>query len=286
MGRSSHNYLSQNDGTDKIEEYDYELGQSSTINECMFGERSGYGFVGWSTTASGSADSSYWPDTTLNLTGNVDLWAVWSSNVYTFTYVDMSGIFPNRKIKYGEGAHVTVGRVLSDDGNLYKYIPNLWIRSGIDLKGYDTSGTKFNTDPMTYNPWGEYDDGGTLRNYITAFSDMTFYAYWDESVITDIYVTVTFSVSNDPDNILRAGYPKLNGTILDVYADDDYESYTWYIDNKVNTSVVPGDTPVGCHLNLETADMSKGQHEIELIVSKEISGTTYYYSWFGQFEIN
>lgn len=197
----------KNDGTDETWESDYRMDDNDPtvanvwIEDCMFGLRSGYGFVGWA--ESPSAGATRYARDSFTISNNIDLYAVWSSTVITYTYVDKTGTFPNKTIQYGLGAHVIVGHVLSDDGKWFTELSNVWRADGMTIVGYDILSTK---DPEAYQiaDRPEYDFNGwsytSGSNYIDATSNMTFYVYWD--IIT---FTVGFYYYDESDVLTQIG---------------------------------------------------------------------------------
>ena len=122
--------------------------------------RSGYKFLGWATSASGAA--VYQPKSTLKLSSDVTLYAVWEAETtYTVTYNlnGGSGTAPTDSTKYAANATVTVTSTKPT-------------RSGYTFKGWATSASGAVA----------YASGATFK--IT--KNMTLYAVWEveETVVT------------------------------------------------------------------------------------------------------
>ena len=127
--------------------------------------RTGYAFLGWSTSASGgvnyAAGSSY--------TGNADLvlYAVWSSSAYTVSY-NANG---------GSGAPGSQSKAYAQSLILSTTKPT---RTGYVFKGWGTSAS---TTTVAYNP----------GDYYVANASITLYAIWAEDYtkprITNLSVT-------------------------------------------------------------------------------------------------
>ena len=103
------------------------------LPECMFGEREGYGFVGWAKAADSSTPDYYTSDEIENISENIDLYAVWSTDIVTVTYNDTLGGNSPRTAKYGRGAHIRIGSIWNtrtEDNNStysnYENLRNLW----------------------------------------------------------------------------------------------------------------------------------------------------------------
>lgn len=226
----------KNDGSNQKNENEWEKDTQYSIPDCHFGERSGYGFVGWATTQGGSV-VYYSGDLIQSLSADLDLYAVWSSDVITVTYIDNSGNFGNRSAKYGRGAHISVGRVLSDEGNWYTNLHYIWEIEGQEIAGYSTS-QYANINNLDYDRWGGYHEGEgdswVWKNYIEITQSMTFYTYWK-----NIEYRVFFRY-RDPSN------PNSSEYILDVSDDPDQDYLTVGWNQKCTrptlVPVIPGYT--------------------------------------------
>ncbi len=146
-----------------------------------FGNRSGYGFVGWATSSSGSPQ--YYGGDRITVTSDLNLYAVWTTDLVTVTYIDLSNTFGNKTATYGRGAHVTLGRVLNDERRWYDNLSNMWKIDGKDLVGYSTSSTA-DINNLPYDQWGWYLDGSDRRNYVAINENLTLYVYWKDIVYT------------------------------------------------------------------------------------------------------
>ncbi len=175
----------KNDGSDEYREMDYAVNVDwlSTIDGCMW-ERNGYGFVGWSTDKNANTSGiTHWAgeqfDPLVAIPNNLTLYAVWSTDIVTITYIDSTGTFSNKTAKYGRGAHVQVGMALNDEGNWYTGLYNIWHLEGLNITGYSASSTR--PADFEYDTGGWYDsdgDGDRDTNYLTITGNMTLYVYW------------------------------------------------------------------------------------------------------------
>ena len=123
--------------------------------------RSGYKFLGWATSASDAA--VYQPKSTLKLSSDVTLYAVWEAETtYTVTYNlnGGSGTAPTDSTKYAANATVTVTSTKPT-------------RSGYTFKGWATSASGAVA----------YASGATFK--IT--KNMTLYAVWEQITYTVTY---------------------------------------------------------------------------------------------------
>ena len=177
----------KNDGSEDKAEVDYRYDCSSYFDDCMFSERQGYGFVGWSDSPDGAV-KYYNGDPTntqtdsngnyLPLQENIELWAVWSSDVVTVTYVDVSGNFTALTARYGRNAHITVGRVLEANQNYYNNLYFIWKLTGKELAGYSTTSSA--NPPYEFDSFGGYTgSNGKRMNAYPVTGDKTFYAHVD-----------------------------------------------------------------------------------------------------------
>lgn len=175
----------KNDGSDQWTERDYPISSTGVIEGIMFGERNGYGFVGWSTNKNADVSGiTDWTGDEFNVLEKIpngtSLYAIWSNDVVTITYVDSSGAFANRTARYGRGAHVNIGYVLNDEQNWYSYLNDVWHTEGLYITGFSTSSTK--PAHCEFDRGGHYDsdgDGSYERNYYVITGDLTLYTYWE-----------------------------------------------------------------------------------------------------------
>ena len=101
-----------NDGRNRTSVFTNDVGtENFYVDDYCFGERSGYGFVGWAESASATTPKYYYSDNISVLTEDINLYAVWSTDVITITYKEncnISGIAQNRtrQVHYGKGAQI------------------------------------------------------------------------------------------------------------------------------------------------------------------------------------
>ena len=172
----------KNDGSGEYREMDYGVDSTSIIEDCMFA-RKGYGFAGWSTTPNGNKNTDYEPGTEFEplslIQNNQKLYAVWTTDVVTITYIDSTHTFANKTAVYGRGAKVRVGYVVNEENSWYEMLGSMWQIDGLNIAGYSPSSTK--PADFEYDTGGWYDsdgDGYTDTNYITITNNMTLYVYW------------------------------------------------------------------------------------------------------------
>ena len=183
----------KNDGSSDCHIEEVDMNQSYWVNDYMFSLRKNYGFVGWATTATGSAE--IYPDKHYNeLKTDLNLYAVWSTDLITITYIDKSSKFANAFVKVAKGAHVRIGQVFSDDQTWLEFLDYKWKVTGKEIKGFSTL-TNEDIENLPYDTWGghsvpEYDDDGnpvldeynnqryTWSQWTEMTADTTFYVYW------------------------------------------------------------------------------------------------------------
>lgn len=135
----------------------------------------GHKFKGWNTAADGSGSSAA-PGSTLELTEDTTLYAVWDSNSYNITFNDNGAVTPSG---IGPFNNLTYGSVVS--------IPQT------DLKKdyYVFKGWSANSDGT-----GDfYADGGNITIDEDTPEDMTLYAKWEDAE------TYTLSYSKNAENV-------------------------------------------------------------------------------------
>ena len=266
----------KNDGSDYISEQDYQISEPNPyISEPWWEDRDGYGFIGWSYSPSGGVN--LYPGNTLGhaLTSDLDLYAVWTTDFVTITYIDMSGTYSSRSAKYGRGAHIPqLGQVRRENNDGFDYIFNIWSVPGKVIRGYSASSTKSNNEMLEYNDWGWRNSGSD--DYIVVNSNMTFYVYWRDDVPYGyIHGDVTF-VEN-PDNDIDVSVSQ-NGNIITftVTGTTIYNSYKWKLNGEVQTGLT------GKIAEFNTSTLPTGNHEIVLEAVKD----SIPYSWSGQIKKN
>ena len=270
----------KNDGSDETQQWEYRKDVDSEVAYCMFGERSGYGFLGWSDTASGGVTK--WSGDTIRVTDDIHLYAVWTNQIVTITYVDIYGVFPNKTAHMGKGAHYSVGRVMSDQGNWYTDLGEVWVTAGKMVYGYDESSSVslVNGYPnCTYNRWGWYDadpDPSNWQgsNYIVINNDKTFYVYWDDMIVEGGDVNTDFEFEESPDSDipgLVSGPTSTSGGSVTFTATSGYSEYRWYFDGAYQPSSTSNT------FTMSTSSLLPGDYTVMLVVK---DGTEYY-SWQG-----
>jgi len=271
----------KNDGSDEENWREYEINMENEISDCMFGERSGYGFVGWADSPSGGV-TKYAGDR-FTITQDMDLYAVWSTDVVTITYIDKYGVFPNATARMGNGAHYSVGRVLSNEGNWYTDLGEVWKPQGKTVLGYDESssvGLDWQGRPaVTYGRWGWHNVSTSPEhwegsNYITLNSSKTFYVYWDDMIIPGGDVSAGFTFEESPDSDipgLVSGPSSTSGSSVTFTATSGYDEYRWYFDGDYQSSSATNT------FTMSTSALLPGDYTVMLVVK---SGSDYY-SWQG-----
>jgi len=192
----------KNDGTDNWIEREYSVAATytQTYEDNIFGKYEGHGFVGWSSSADGNVE--YYSGQEISGTENIDLYAVWSTDLVTVNYVDKSGTYTSRSEVYGRGAHINISRVYETNNNWTRYLREIWKKEGIEIKGFSESADD-DVDNLPYDAWGQYylyDEEGNhitnengswaYQNYIEITEDKSFYVYWKD-IIFNVYFYYT-----------------------------------------------------------------------------------------------
>ena len=172
----------KNDGSNEYREMEYGVDWTNRIDGCMFA-RNGYGFVGWSESPNGNKQNNYDPGTEFDpltdIPNNLTLYAVWSTDIVTITYIDSTGTFGNKIATYGRGANVQIGYAINEERNWYEMLGNSWQQEGLYIAGYSASSTR--PANFEYDAGGGFDsdgDGNRDTNYLTITGNMTLYVYW------------------------------------------------------------------------------------------------------------
>lgn len=282
----------KNDGSNEKSEQWCERNKEMSFSDCMFGARTGYGFVGWSTSKDGGV--TYYSGDRAVISGDMDLYAVWTTDIITITYIDTSSNFASKSAQYGRGAHITVGRVLGDEGRWYDSLRNIWEIEGKTIVGFDTSSSVGSDDygnPVTtYDAWGWYGSGSDRSNYIAANSDMTFYVFWKNKSYNVRFLyfnpnnpgsgvhTVNVSTTVPYDAIIVGWNQKLTRPTAVPPAIPGYEFDDWYMGDGDWNSPRLYSTPFNFNV-IFNDDSMNGRTEIRLyakfnaVPSSGITGT-------------
>ncbi|MBI9106448.1 MAG: InlB B-repeat-containing protein [Spirochaetales bacterium] len=181
-----------NEGTGTMLPQTVAEGTAAVLRSNSF-NRIDYSFTGWARTSTGNvefADGSSYEMETADLT----LYAVWSRNTHTLTFETNGGVGP------------TVTQVMNDN-EIISLLPNTYIRKGYKFIGWsDTS--------------GETVDYMDESNYSHGTSDVTLYAVWQFSLLTQWAKSTTtgpansefFAVDTGSNQIFAAGYQFGTGT--------------------------------------------------------------------------
>ncbi len=184
----------KNDGSNECHVEEVDVGESYWVRDYMFNLRNNYGFVGWATSADGNAE--IYPDKNYrDLQTDLNLYAVWTTDLITITYIDTTSNFASETVTFGKGAHVRIGQIFSYNKSWYDFLYSKWTVIGKELKGFSTLSDD-DVENLPYDVWGnhsvpEYDDEGnyqssTWTQWTEMTSDATFYAYWGDRTY-DVY---------------------------------------------------------------------------------------------------
>lgn len=177
----------KNDGSQDSSYSEFDIDINYSISDCMFGERSGYGFLGWSDSPEGSI-KYYAGDVIESLHEDLILYAVWSTDIIIITYIDKSQTYTQKTARYGRGAHIRVGNTLNENESWYQNLYYTWKINGKEIKGYSTN-PDAEIDNLEFDRWGSHmvtaldEEGNTYNtwsNYLPVDDNMTFYAFWGD----------------------------------------------------------------------------------------------------------
>jgi Listeria-Bacteroides repeat domain (List_Bact_rpt). len=200
----------------------------------------GFVFAGWNTASDGSG-TTYYQESSLNVSANVTLYALWTDKTtYTVSYrYDgvCTGTVPVDTVHYLDGAKTIV---LKNSGNLQK--------DGYAFNGWNTASDGTGTS---------YAAGDTIT---IDSSDVTLYAVWKTNILsitvtTPGTVTVTLTISS---NVVTQG----NALSASVATSSSVDSYLWYLDggspvSGQTTSSFSGGASLGVGLHTLTAVVMK-----------------------------
>ena len=219
-----------NNGTNKkyTQTFISETSQSLNTN-CFF--YSGYTFTGWNTKAEGNG-TAYTDSQSISITSDLVLYAQWNANTYNVKFDSNggNGEMTNQTLTYGISEKLT--------NNTFENV------------GYIFAGWATKKDGSVI-----YTNGQEVEN-LTDESNATviLYAVW---TMNKSGITITLPPTNDVEIKLKQF---IEGNIVSFVADDDFDSYAWYIDGvKQNeTSEV---------FTIDTLSMNSMVYKIMVIVS-------------------
>ena len=184
-------------------------------------ERPGYTFVGWADSPSGAVTHN--PGSTITMTGDKTLYAVWQRNQNTLHYDPNGGTGSMQDKTADENASISV-----DD-------------NGFTRPGYDFTG--WNTDPNGHG------DSYAPGSNITLDTDKTLYAQWTPSTVKLLYDANGGNGSHDPTEGKANQDITIPSDVNDPFHRDHYTLTGWntQADGK-GQSYAPGDK---VHMGIE-----------------------------------
>ena len=233
----------KNFGSNDCSTQEIDLDESYWVSDYMFDLRDAYGFVGWATSPEG--DAVLYPGYRFDiLETDLDLYAVWTTDLITITYIDTSGTFDSISSKFGKGAHVRIGQVINESKRWYDYLYSKWEIEGFEVKGYSASPDE-DINSLSYDAWGghtelqyDYNDNPVLdeygnqqyiwTQYTKVTSDQTFYVYWGER---DYWVYFRYIDQNGIENFFESQIVLWNHTAVRPDSVPHIPGYTfvdWY----------------------------------------------------------
>lgn len=246
-----------------IQKWNYSEGENVWLPECLFGERSGYGFVGWAKTADATSPDYYTSDTIENLTESIELYAVWSTDIVKITYYDPTNTFDARTSVFGRGAKIRVGNVIRDENNWgYENLDFIWLISQKQINWWSTAANVAENTPYPQNENGS--DGYHNQNIITVNSDLKLYAVWGRK-----YYRVTFYIGengngNDQYTYQEVEYGKTITKPLGTPYKPGYVFDAWYERIGYENRPILKDTPYTFDINLTDETVGKETKWLEL----------------------
>lgn len=273
----------KNNGTGEIFTEDYPIGSAVNIKDWISGPRADYGFVGWSTSNGGTVEY-YSGDTIYGVSSDLTLYAVWTKDIVTITYIDTNGKFKTRKSQYGRGAHVLLGQVPNESGYWYENLESVWLPEGKELAGYSPSPSQ-NLDNLEYGSWGWHqlkDENGNpilnengdpiYSNFTTVTTDLTFYVYFRPVVFTVTFRYfdqngLEYSLGNDVDVKWNE---KLSPPADEPYV-PGYEFEGWYLAENIGDHYLMAEEAFDFETPF-TDEVFKGQRYIYLVAKFKENG--------------
>lgn len=188
-----------NNGSDDtvVDPLKYAMGASASVKANSFNAPSGQVFLGWSTTASGSV--AYYANSKLEITGNMELYAIWGDKDSTVTLTYNANY---------EGANPAMSEVPSLKNNALVELAaaTLFTRTGYEFTGWNTkadgSGTSFAA-------------GSNAR--VDKLGENVLYAQWKRQTGTLIINKVVEGVTLDANKTFQFQLYTINDTKLVTY---------------------------------------------------------------------
>ena len=227
-----------NGGSGSMSGTSFTYGTSFILSTNTF-TRTGYTFLGWSTSSSATS-ATHTDGATVSGTAysaNTTLYAVWQANTYTITY-------------NSNGGSGSMSSTIFTYGTSFSLSTNTFTRAGYSLLGWSTnSGATSAT----------YTDGETLSG--TEFSANTIlYAVWLENIITEKYVDTNGNpISGISDTSITFTATPYNyaftGSTADITTTGGYYRYIGYKFDSYSA----GDTLDGTSPSIPTATINAGR---------------------------
>ncbi|MDD4095706.1 MAG: InlB B-repeat-containing protein [Oscillospiraceae bacterium] len=172
--------------------------------------RTGYSFRGWSTvkSAPGQGTVQYASGSSITMTGNVTLYALWNPNKYTVTLIYNDGL--NGKATLTKVQDVALPLLPSPT------------KIGYTFKGWATSS---GSTTVAYQPGASYSGN----------SPLTFYGVWAANQYT---ITFNPSGGNCSTTSKTYTYGQPYGTLPSA-TKQNYDFVYWYMINASNTGIIP-----------------------------------------------
>ena len=220
-----------NGGAGSMGDQSFTYGVSQALSTHSF-TREGYGFTGWNTEPGGLGDS-FTDGQSISVTSDLTLYAQWSANVHTVTFISNggSGTMDAESFDYGQTLTLTA---------------NAFTRSGYEFTGWNTaadgSGTPYGNEAevtisedltlyaqwtavvyrLSYNLEGGSLDGSNPASYTIESEDITLinptrdgytFAGWHESVSGKTELTVTIAKGSTGNRVYTARWTAVSYTV-------------------------------------------------------------------------
>ena len=189
------------------------------------------------------------------------MYAVWTKDIVTLTYIENGNLNRTRVVKYGKGAHVHFAHFYSD--GYIDYLYNAWDSTGYEIKGYGLTESVTESDMMfdaygyfRLSDWSKNPFG--YNNSIT--NDIVLYAVWgpkkysvnflyydeNENLVTFDYQTFDYNTKiKRPEEVpLKAGftfenwYQKIWNEYGEMLSDEPFDFSTVLNENNFNGTYI------------------------------------------------